>query len=157
MSDEVNNRPRRRSAVTGVFQAIRRGLIPQGYVEDEQLQEETRQRLLRMCYLWPLTCLGVFFPLLVYLQFRQDPEVALHARHGVVASALYTAFALVLGLLHGTIGRFVADWTNVSLVCGLIMLAIVMALTALGLRWYRRALAGEPVEIPVLTNLAERL
>lgn len=157
MSDGEDKELRRRSAVTGVFQAVRRSLIPTGYVEDERLQEEARQRLLKMCYLWPLTCLGVFFPLLVYLQFRQDPEVALHARHGVVASALYTTFALALGLIHGAVGRLVADWTNVSLICGLILLALVMALTAFGLRWYRRALAGEPVEIPLLTNLAERL
>ncbi|MEL6179731.1 MAG: hypothetical protein AAFS10_12300 [Myxococcota bacterium] len=165
MSDHNNNtmdpqRPRRASAVTGMFQAIRRGLMPptDSGLDEEELQEAMRRRLLRMCYLWPMTaCFGTVLPLLVYLQFRQDPEVALHARHGVVVSALFTVFSLVLGLVHGTVGRFVVDWTNVTFVCGLVLLAVVVMLTVLGLRWYRRALSGEAVEIPLITGLAERL
>ena len=157
MVDDGRTR-RRASAITGVFQALRRTAVPAVNSDDERLQEEARQRLLRMCYLWPmLVIFGVFLPLVAYLQFRQDPEVALHARHGVVASGLYTAFALVLGLVHGVLGRIVTDGTHVSLACGLILLVLAGTLTALGVRWYRRALLGDPVEIPILTSLAERL
>jgi hypothetical protein len=116
-----------------------------------------RRKLLQGSYLWPITCIGVFVPLLIYVHYRRHDELSLHARHGAVLAAFYTVVAVVLGAFNGLVGRLASDWVDVALVCGGILLVTAAVLTLLGLRWYRLALADEPVEIPWVTSLAERI
>ncbi len=113
--------------------------------------------LIRMCYLWPMTCCGVFLPVLVYARFRNDPELGPHARHGVFFATLYTLLMIVLGLAHGLLGRLADDWVPVSMVFSLITMALVATLTGFGWRWSLQALRGDEVEIPGVTALLTRL
>lgn len=156
MTDDRRQTPERpRSFVTDALQRIR-ARAEDGDSAWGILTDTDRRRMLQLCYLWPLTCCGFFLPLIVFLRYRNQPDLGLHARHGLVFGAVYAALAFSLGVVNGVVGRFVDDWVNVSLVCGVILLAYLGLITGLGLGWYQRAVRGEEVEIPWVTGWVER-
>ncbi len=120
------------------------------------LTSKDRLLLLRMCYLWPLTVVGVFLPWIVYLRFRENDEldVGEHARQGVVLSLGYTVVMVVLGLLNGLIGRLASDWVTVLAVFGGLGLGVIVVLGALGWRWVAAALEGDGVDIPFVSSVS---
>lgn len=118
---------------------------------------EQRRTALMMSYLWPVTCCGVFLPVLAYAQYRRDDELGPHTRHGVVIAGLYTAAMIVLGLANGIVGRIASDWSTVSVSIGVVVLVVVGALMFLGYRWFTAGMAGQPVEIPFISALADKL
>lgn len=157
MRPDADSPPRRRSPLTDAYTRIIRR---RGAHDDELeplLDEADRRRLLQGSYLWPVTCVGVFFPLVIYIQYRRHDQISLHARHGAVLAGFYTVFTAVLGAVNGLVGRLADDWVDVAMVCGGLTMVAAVTLTLLGLRWYRLALADEPVEIPWVTRLAERI
>lgn len=145
----------RPSSITGALQRVSAG--PAGQRAREMLTTHDRALLLKMCYLWPWTCCGVFLPLIVFLRFRDEiDDLGLHARHGLMLSVGYTGAMVALGLVNGVVGRLASDAVGVTMGFGVLALALAATLGGLGLGWYRRALAGDPVEIPLLTGWAER-
>jgi len=152
--DPTPERPR--SFVTDALQRIRTRAEEDKGSAWSLLTDTDRRRLLQLCYLWPLTCCGFFLPLIVFLRYRHQPDIGLHARHGMVFAAGYAALGLLFGLINGVLGRIVDDWVNVSLVCGGVLLLYLGALTVLGLGWYQKAVRGEDVEIPWVTGWVER-
>ena len=153
---EERPQQRKRSFVTDALRSIT------ARVKDDEggplsaLADNDRRRVLQLCYLWPLTCCGFFLPFVAFIRFRDDPDIGVHARHGLVFGALYATLAFVLGVINGVVGRIVEDWVNVSLFCGGVLFVYLAALTLLGLGWYKKALDGEDVEIWKVSNWVER-
>lgn len=141
----------KRSLITFALQAVK------GPEEGDAPDPEGRRRALMMSYLWPVTCCGVFLPVLAYAQYRRDEDIGPHARHGVVISAFYTGAMVLLGLINGIVGRIASDWSTVSVAVGIVILLVVVALTALGRKWYLDGMAGRPVDIPFVSSLADKL
>ena len=155
---EDREKPRgRRSPLTDAYTRVLRRRPGADDEPGVPLSDKDRRKLLQVVYLWPVTCCGVFLPLLIYVHYRGHDDISLHARHGAVLAGMYLAVAVTLGAINGLVGRIASDWVDVAVLCGGILLAVAALLTLLGLRWYKLALADEPVEIPVITNLAERI
>ena len=110
-----------------------------------------------MCYLWPLTCCGLFLPLIVYIRFRGDDELGLHARHGTVMAGLFGALMIVVGAVNGLVGRLSEDWGTVTVASALLLVLVAAVLAGLGMRWRAMALRGDVVDIPWITSIACRI
>ena len=148
--DEPRAEQRKPSLITFAIQRIRGPATRR-----KDLPDRDRRRLLQMCYLWPVTCCGVFLPVLVYLRWRADPDVGVHSKQGMLCAIGYTVFMAAMGIINGVAGRLAEDWVNVSLACGVLIIIVVVSLTTLGLRWYRAALRTDPVDIPFISAWAE--
>ena len=146
----MNESRPRRSLITFAFQAIK--LVDPG----QDVSAEHRRVALMMAYLWPLTCCGVILPLIAYLQYRQDDVLGTHVRQGAVLALGYAGVMVLLGAVNGIAGRIASDWLSVSLPVLIVAMLVVLVLAGFGWRCYQRALVGAPVDIPWISDLADR-
>ncbi len=152
---EIDAPTRGRASAREAVRWLVRSISPAS--DEGELTARDHERLVWICYLWPVTVVGFFLPVLVFARFRNSDELGLHARHGALLSSLYGGFLFVLGIIHGVAGRLVEDWTNVTLICGLVLVVVSGVLASFGARWYGQALRDEPIHLPIISSWAERL